>query len=402
MTNKNKYLVITEVFYPESFLVNELVAEWNYQGYHVEVLTRTPSYPLGRPFEGYKNKLYQKNDYNGVKVHRIPIVKGYARNTILKILNYICFFFCGSVAGILMGGRFEKIFVYQTGPLTVAIPAIILKFFHRKKVVVYTQDVWPDTVYAYGFKKRKLFDWTLKGFVKWVYRNTDTILVSSKGFVKKIHAIVPSKPVEYIPNWSLVKIADDITPVALSPKMNFMFAGNIGKVQNLDNVLKGFHLFNKEQRTATLHIVGDGSYLDTIQQLVKEEQIADVVFWGRKPVEDMPQFLTASDVLIISLIDKPIFELTVPSKFQAYIAYGKPIFGIINGETADLINSNDIGICASPSSLHEIAAAFNRLSKQTKEELGRFGINAETLYSKEFEKSGLINKITKHVMSPTA
>jgi glycosyltransferase involved in cell wall biosynthesis len=397
MMEKSKYLIITEVFYPESFLVNELVAEWNEQGYDVEVLTKTPSYPFGRTFEGYKNKLYQKNDFNGVKVHRVPIVKGYASNVVLKILNYICFFVCGSIACILMGRRYKKIFVYQTGPLTVAIPAIISKVFHRRDVIVYTQDVWPDTVYAYGFKKRRLFDWALKGFVKWIYKNTDIILVSSKGFINKIQAIVPAKPVVYVPNWSLVKSTGHEAAVALSPKMNFMFAGNIGKVQNLENVLRGFHLFNREKRMAALHIVGDGSHLNNIEQLTREEKIEDVVFWGRQPIENMPGFLKASDVLIISLIDKPIFELTVPSKFQAYIAYGKPIFGVISGETADLIKENDIGVCASPASISEIADAFHKLSLQPKEELDRYGRNAASLYTKEFEKSKLIKKITLHL-----
>ena len=59
MKVKKKVLVLGEAFYPEDFLVNDLVREWEKSGFQFEVLTRAPSYPFGKVYKGYKNKLYQ-------------------------------------------------------------------------------------------------------------------------------------------------------------------------------------------------------------------------------------------------------------------------------------------------------------------------------------------------------
>jgi glycosyltransferase involved in cell wall biosynthesis len=401
--NKKKYLVITEVFYPESFLVNDLCFALKDKGHDIEVLTRTPSYPLGVTMPGFKNRFYQKNFHNGVATHRIPIVPGYAKYLPLKILNYLCFVICATMAVLFIGKKYEKVFVYQTGPLTVAIPGVIWKKIFGRELIIYTQDVWPDTVFAYGFKKRKLLISLLTRFTSWIYRNADTILVSCKGFTSKVvNYSGASKTIKYIPNWSLVNNHDELLPAVdckLSHKMNFTFAGNIGKVQNLENVIKGFHAFNSGHQGATLNIIGDGSHLQEIKELVENEQIGDVVFWGRKPLEEMPAYLGASNVLVISLIDKPIFELTVPSKFQAYISMRKPLLGVIKGETAHLINENSIGICADPESIENIANAFNSFYTLDKADMARLEMNAGELNRSEFDRSKLIDQIAWILLS---
>lgn len=390
--------MISEVFYPESFLVNDLVAEWQKMGCNIQVLTRTPSYPAGYTLKGYKNKLYQKNVFNQVEVHRVPIVPGYAKSKIRKILNYLCFVIGTSIFILFRGKRYNRLFIYQTGPLTVGIAGVIWKLIHKGKLIIYTQDVWPETVYAYGFKKTRVLAFVLDRFVKWIYRHTDTVLVSCPGFVNKIRQFKKDDGnIVYMPNWSLIT-ENSTEKIILNEKMNFTFAGNIGKVQNLENVIKGFDLFNRDKQVATLNIIGDGSNMDTIKDIIHSEKVGDVRLWGRQPIESMYAYLSASDVLIISLVDKPVFDLTIPSKFQAYISIGKPLLGIINGETARLINENNIGHCASPGSLDEIAAAFEKLYKMRKEDLQALGERAKVLSKTEFDRTTLINKLTHYLL----
>jgi glycosyltransferase involved in cell wall biosynthesis len=393
----NQILVIGEAFYPEDFIINDLVQDWDTKDYSIEVLTRTPSYPLGKPYTNYKNKIYQKTQFGRVIVHRIPIVPGYQKNKFLKILNYSNFVFWSSFVALFIGHKFDKIFVYQTGPLTTAIPAIIIHKIYNKKVILWIQDLWPDTVYAYGFKKRFLTKTLLDIFVKFIYRNCEVILVSCEGFKTRINNYAPGKALLTAPNWPLIDSSISKAPdIKLSDaKFNFTFAGNIGKVQNLDNVLYGFKIFVDKGFNAQLNIVGDGSFLESLKKIVQEKSIRNIVFWGRKPLADMPGYFKSSDVLILSLVDNPIYELTIPSKFAAYLTTGKPIMGVINGVTRDLIDNNKIGFTADPSDINLISECFQTFFTQSQTNLDEMKTNSKKLLISEFAKKLIIDRITR-------
>ena len=155
----------------------------------------------------------------------------------------------------------------------------------------------------------------------------------------------------YAPNW-----ADDLD-TNLSPadlgdinKCHFTFAGNVGKVQNLEKIIKAYCDLSIElQNISQLNIIGDGSNLDSLKSIANRNP--NIVFHGKKPRADMASYYKASDFLIISLIDKPIFEVTVPAKTQTYIAAKKPILAIINGDVSDIVKNNNLGVCANPSDI---------------------------------------------------
>lgn len=392
MKNKKKALVLGEAFYPEDFIINDLVKEWEKDGYEFEVLTRAPSYPFGKVYEGYKNKIYQTTYFGTIKIHRFPVWQGYQKSTIIKILNYFSFVFWSFWIILFIGKRFDKVFIYQTGPLTLATAGILLKKFYKAKVTIWTQDLWPETVYAYGFKQTKLLSFCLNHFVKWIYKNCDNIFVSCEGFIERIHRFVPEKKIDFVPNWSLMeyKPTNDKT---LPGKFNFTFAGNIGKVQNLDNIVIGFGDFVHKHPDTWLNIIGDGSYLSELKHFVKENKIPNVNFTGRKPLTEMSDYYKASDVLIISLKDVPLYEIMIPSKFQAYLSTNKPIFSIFKGEVSEMVNKYQIGITAHPSDIKEISMGFERLINLSKEDIQNLSENSTTLLETIFNKKNIINNI---------
>jgi len=392
--SQKKALIIGEAFYPEDFIINDLVKEWQLKGYELEILTRTPSYPYGKVFEGYKNKIYQQTDFNGIKIHRFPIIQGYNNHLHIKILNYLSFVFWGSLIALLIGRKFDKIFVYQTGPLTLAIPAILIKKLYNASVTIWTTDLWPDTVYAYGFKKTRLLSWFLEGLVKHIFKNCSNIIVSCKGFIPILQQYIDDKPFYWIPNWSLVRYIPKGS-IQLPGKYNFTFAGNIGKVQNLENVVKGFELFVADHKNCFLNIIGDGSNLVALKELVIQRKIANINFIGSKSSSEMSDYFQASDVLIISLIESPIFGLTIPSKFQAYLGTSKPILGIIIGEVKSLIEENGIGFTAIPNDHKDIALSFEKFMKLSPDEIEKISINSKKLSESSFSRQMLIDQLTK-------
>ena len=400
MKDRQSILIIAERFYPEEFGINDLALEWKDKGYQVSVLTQTPSYPFDKIFDGYRNKFIQRMDWNGITIYRVITLSGYTKNVLLKVLSYFSFAFWTSWVAITIGRKFDKVFVYQVGPLTQAIPGVLLKKFFGNQLFIWTLDIWPDSVFAYGFNKNWLLTKLLNSLVKTIYKNCDTIFISCRGFSEKIKKHVPNAKIVFSPQW----VPDDLNFKNVKPHdslqgaFNFTFAGNIGKVQNLENVIRGFSLVHKSGKKVRLNIVGDGSNLEDLKKIVEEEKIQDVVFWGRKPLKEMSQWFAGSDVLIISLVDEPIFALTVPGKFQAYLAADKPIYCVMNGEVAALVSDHELGYISKPDSIEEIKKGFEAFLNMPRDVMDTFRSNMKILLEKDYDRDKIIQQKTEEIM----
>ena len=401
MTKNKKILIVTECFYPEEFKINDVALSWKNKGYDVDVLTLAPTYPLGKVFPNYKNGFFRKDEYQGINIFRLHAVTGYRDSVVKKILKYINFMIFGSNAAIFIGRKYDYVFGFNMSALTGMLPAVVIRKLYKKPLTFWTQDVWPDSVYAYGFKKTKMLSTALDIFVRFMYKNIDSIAVSGKGFESKLTPYIRKDLIfHYLPNW-----ADDLDNNLASKNLgkskeaiHFTFAGNIGKVQNLENIINAFcFLSNEYQEKSQLNIIGDGSNLDNLKLLTNNNP--NIVFHGKKPRSDMASYYKASDFLIISLIDKPIFSVTVPAKTQTYIATKKPILAIINGDTASVIQDNNLGLYADPSRINAIAALFQRCIDMGQTERQNFTNENDRLLATIFNKEKTIDKLLKLVTS---
>ena len=392
---KQKILIVTEYFYPEEFKINEIAIEWQKKGYQVDVLTNFPTYPAGKVFDGYENKWYQKDNYEGITVYRVKSVTGYKSSLFKKLLKYFTFMFIGSFVALKIGKKYDYIFGFDIAALTGMVPAVMLNKFYKKPVTLWVQDVWPDSVYAYGFKKTKILSSILDSFVRFVYRNSSNFAVSGKGFIPKVQKYSTKQDIGYLPNWA-DEFDTNLTEFSFSDeeKIHFTFAGNIGKVQNLENVIQAFGSLKKEYiQKMQLNIIGDGSNLEELKSLVSQNSYKNIVFWGRQPRNEMYKYFQASDFLIVSLVDKPIFSLTVPAKVQTYIAAKKPILAIVNGDAAQLIEENHLGYSAHPNNIEEIKMIFQKSLNSNSNTIEAFTKNCEQLTSTTFNKNKIIDSL---------
>jgi glycosyltransferase involved in cell wall biosynthesis len=400
---KETALILAERFFPEEFLVNSLAEAWQQQGRPFEVLTQAPSYPFGKVsrYPGYKNRLYCTTDWNGTPVHRFFTVQGYKSSRLLKILNYLNFVVTGTICLLFLGKRYHTVFIYQTGPLTMALPAVLLKRIFRFRIVIWTQDLWPDGVYEYGFKKRRLLSAFLDSIVRSVYRNCDRILVSCEGFIERLNQYT-DKEILFLPQWSNFEAGAVEVPSEklLEPgKFHLTFAGNISRHQNLENVILGFGRIAVHREDVCLNIVGDGYHLEKLQRLVAEKGIRNVRFHGRKPLGMIPGYLGQSDALVISLLGSPLLELFIPSKFQTYLSFGKPVVCLMNGAVKDIVLRAGIGVYGDPNEPEAIGKAMEKacsLNAGEKEQISR---NCRMLLDTTFNREKLIGKITDCVMT---
>ncbi len=395
-----KILIVTECFYPEEFKINDVALSWKDKGYDVDVLTLAPTYPLGRVYPGYKNKIYSKGEWQGVNVYRVHATLGYKDSTFKKILKYVNFMILGSIVSLFIGKKYDYVFGFNMSALTGMLPATLMGKLYKKPVTFWALDIWPDSLYAYGFKKTKALSYFLDKFVKFMYCNVDNIALSSKGFESKLKSYTRSDlTFNYLPQWADdLDMSMELADLGTNDKIQFTFAGNVGKVQNLENIINAFCLLSSEyQEKSQLNIIGDGSNLDNLKLLANKNP--NIIFHGKKPRSDMASYYKASDFLIISLIDEPIFSVTVPAKTQTYIAAKKPILAIINGDTASIIQDNNLGLCTDPSKIDTIAAMFQRCANMSQTERQNFTNENDRLLATIFNKEKTIDKLLKLVTS---
>ncbi len=389
-----RILIVSEVFYPEDFIINNLAQEWQKMGHEVSVLSQYPSYPQSYVYDDYENKGEMVEDWNGIKIYRFPFVEGYRDSVKRKFANYLSFIRGGKKIAKKIGNDFDVIFVSQSGPLTVALPAIAVGKKFNKPVAIWTFDIWPDVVWTYGVPQTKLTRWFLNRLIGYIYKNCDRIFVSSKRFEESIGQYT-KKELVYAPNW--LRPTEEVkSDLRLDPsKFNFTFTGNISRYQNLINTVSGFGKAQLEN--SVLNIVGDGSYLEQVKYYVEHHNIKNVVFHGRKPYSQMNDILCQSDVLVLPLMPNEGIMKTEPFKIQSYLHAGKPIYGVLGGSGKDIIEENQLGIVSTPDDVDAIAKGFRESVEFAKQNTEEVAVRARELMLTRFNKDRIVETLTSNL-----
>lgn len=390
-----RILVFSEVFWPEDFIVNDLVREWMNMGHEIEVVTQYPSYPQSYVFNNYVNKGITTEDWEGVKIHRYHFVEGYRDSKVKKFCNYYSFVQGGKKVVEGLKSHYDCAFVSQTGPLTVAYPALYAKKKIGIPVNIWTCDIWPDVVWSYGMPKNALTNVFLERMIRKIYGGCDRIFISSKRFADTIGRY-SDKECIYAPNW--LRPTNNVkSNLRLEKgKIHFTFTGNVSRYQNLINTIEGF--VKADLENAQLNIVGDGSYLKDVKEIVSQLNLKDVVFHGRHPYNEMQDILNQSDVLVLPLMPQEGIEKTEPFKIQSYLKAGKPIYGVLNGAGKDIILENKLGLCSSPNDIDDIARGFHEMVEFIKKDSGNVKQSAKELMETRFNKQVIIRRITENLV----
>lgn len=198
-----RILVVSQYFWPESFVINDIVRILDEQGHFVVVATGKPNYPDGEVFDGYSAGGIQRERFTGrVDVLRVPLWPRGQGGAKGLILNYLSFVISGLIflPGMLKGQKFDVILVFAPSPITQAIPAIFLKWLKRARLILWIQDLWPESLAATGFVRSpyllKVFGWG----VREIYRCCDKLLVQSQAFFKPVARYTDAEKIHYYPN----------------------------------------------------------------------------------------------------------------------------------------------------------------------------------------------------------
>ena len=392
---KKKILVICQYYKPEPFRISDICEEMVRRGHEVQVVTGYPNYPEGILYDGYGKGKHIDEVINGVKVHRcftIPRETG----TVKRMLNYYSYA-ASSVKYVLSGKcvasdgkNFDIVFCNQLSPVMMADAAIAYKKKHKVPAIMYCLDLWPESLIAGGITRESVIYKYYHHVSKRIYKQMDKILITSRmfsGYLEKEFGI-KKEIIEYLPQYA-EGIFEQIPPKKENGVFDFMFAGNIGEVQSVETILKAAEELKEDP--VRFHIVGGGTDLERLKKLKEDKELENVIFYGRRPLEEMPEFYAKADAMLITLAADPVLSLTLPGKVQSYMAVGKPIIGAINGETNVVIEDAKCGFCGEAENAYDLAENIRKFIGNAEREL--MGEKARSYYERNFEEKLFMDKL---------
>ena len=388
-----KILIFSKHFWPDNFKINIIANELVNRGHKVTVLTSNSSYHISKN-KKYKTSFFlKKTQWNGVDVYHLPVFKKKKYNSINILLDYFShflslFFYCH----FFVKKKFDLIFVFGTSPIFQAIPAIYFSYLVKRPLILWVQDLWPETLIDTGYIKNKFFLNIIKFFVKITYNFSTLILVQSVNFRKKIRKDFNLKK-KILTYYNLTELNFQKFLNPNNKKFTIVYSGNFGEAQDFETLLKVLKI-KKIQKLFYFKLVGSGKKFDYIKKYIIQNNLSKYIKLEKYMTEKkLYHVLSRSDALFITLKRGLALDNTIPGKFQTYLAFGKPILANCVGATKKLIIDTKIGYSNSPgdfNALYKNLINLRNISLQKKIDIYK---RSNLLYCKHFAINKNLNDL---------
>ena len=379
-----KILVISQHYYPENFRITDICETLVEMGHQVDVICGLPNYPEGEVLNDYKHGKNREQVINGVNIHRCFEI-GRGKSKVKLFLNYYSVCLSMLSKAKKLKEKFDVVFINQLSPVMQAWAGIAYAKKHKIPCIMYCYDLWPDSLAAGGIgKNNPIFKYYYKVSNK-CYKKVDKLLVTSKSFIDYFvdyHHIDENK-IHYLPQYCEDLFSNiEVQYEKKDNEFNYVFAGNIGKMQSVETIIKAANEI-KDDKSIKIHIVGDGSNLENCKKLAIEYGLDNVIFYGRRPLEEMPKFYAMADAMLVTLAKNDVISKTLPGKVQSYMAAGKPIIAAIDGECQTIIKEAGCGFVCDAEDFLSLSRFFIEFKSGN---VYLYTFNANKFYLSEFKK----------------
>lgn len=401
-TEKLKVLIVSPYFYPENFRINDVAQDLIKKGHQVVVLTGQPNYPNPNLFEEFRKQKIKEQSWEGIKIFRVPIITRGNGGGIRRVFNYLSFIFSGLIWMFQNSKKcdFDVVLTWASSPITSAIPSLFL--CSKKKIphVIWIQDMWPETLVALNIVKSPFLLWILNRLVKFIYLKSDLIWGQSTGFQKAILQRVPThNRVQVLYNWGDESKPSQQKPAIIEdPRLKILYAGNLGHAQLLDILVNTIEKLKDEKILWTF--IG-GGVLETWlrEEIARRDLAACAQVLDRVAPDVISHYGSWADVLLISLKPDGCLSLTIPSKLQTYMLWGKPILGLIEGDAAVEIKNANCGLTASPEHPDLFIQAIQQFLKMSEAQKQTYGENAHQYAIRHFSRREILDTLERDLLS---
>ena len=400
-----RILFLTDNFPPETNApatrTYEHCLKWIDMGYKVTVITCFPNFPKGKVFEGYTNKLYQKENIDGITVIRVWSYITKNNGFVKRIIDYISY----ALTSFLFGLFIKTDLIIATSPqFFTAISGSMLSVFKRIPWVMEVRDLWPDSIVVVGHMSKKSVAFKiLKKIEHHLYLSASKIVVvtdSFKKYIIKEHQIKPEKVGVFkngviINNFKKPELNDVIAlkeSLGLKNKIIISYLGTHGLAHGLKFILESISKISNPD----LHFlfIGDGAEKENLIKYSKTLHLKNFTFLESVTKSEIPLYIEISDYSLVNLKKSDEFKNVIPSKIFENIAMYKPILLGVEGESKKLIDDYEVGVCFEPENIESFLNALCDIQKLDRES---FKVNCNKMLA-DFDRNNIAENLIKFIV----
>jgi len=276
-------------------------------------------------------------------------------------------------------------------PLFAGLSGRVLSVFYRCPLVLDIRDIWPECAVSAGQMSADGVAFRIGKFLeKHLYTNAKHITCVARPMRDYITAHT-GVPISVIYNG--VPSNGDLGAPQSRPSMRarnrvLLYAGNIGRVQSLDLLIRAWAEIAADDELAdwTIRLIGSGAVEDKLTELVARFNLGSRVrFDPPMTREAVMREIADADLLYLSLKGDDVLKMTIPSKLFDYMLAGRPIVAGLAGEGREILESTGANLCHDPGDLDQTKRAIREgISRYS--ELARVSERNRTLVLKQYRR----------------
>ena len=372
-------LFLTDNFPPEvnapASRTFEHCREWVRKGHRVTVITCAPNFPKGKVFDGYQNKAFQTETIEGIEVIRVWSYITANEGFVRRILDYLSFMASAIVASPRVRG--VDLVIGTSPQFFTAVAAYVVSRMKRIPYVFELRDLWPESIKAVGAMKESFAIRMLERLEMFLYRKAARIVSVTESFKQVLmRRGIECTKIEVVTNGVDVsqfkprpKDPELTRKLGLEGKFVAGYIGTHGMAHALETLLQAADRL-RGQNFAFIFL-GDGARKQALREMADQMKLDNVVFIDSVPKADVPKYWSLLDVSIIHLRKTELFTTVIPSKLFECMGMGIPVLHGVEGESADIVRREQVGIPFEPEGVDQLCEALQSL-KSDPARLARF------------------------------
>ncbi len=381
-----KILFLTDNFAPESnapaIRTHEHTRSWVEMGHEVTVITCVPNFPAGVVFEGYRNRLFQREVIDGVQVIRVWTYITRNEGFLKRTLDYVSFMFSAIIASLFVS---RPDVVIATSPqFFTAIAGWVVSCLKWRPFVFELRDLWPETVLAVGATQGNVILDAFEGLAHFLYRRANLIIPVTQTFAERLVELGISKErIEVVTNGidpddiRIERSQWEVRETYGIPQDAFSvgYIGTLGMCHGLSTLLEGAQTLLGDDRFHFV-VMGDGADRDELIEILERDELNNVTLIDRQPRLEALTVLNSIDASLVMLRSSPVFETVIPSKIFEAMALAKPILLGVRGEAYRIVvEETGSGLAFTPEDSAGMVARMKELreSPELQRTLGQRG-----------------------------
>lgn len=358
-----------------------LAQELMKNGYEVTMLTTNSK-------QQEKERVY---DADGIKIVSYGVFYNQSMGVKERLKSFSDFMVKSTRYTLKHNKDYDFIFATST-PLTVGVPALLAKWFKKKKYIFEVRDLWPEVPIQMGAIKNPIIIRFTRWLEKIIYKNAEHVIALSPGMQNGVVKYIPKEKTSMIPNmakigkfWSREKNRELEQELGLNPdSFKIIHFGSLGLANGAETIIESAKLL-KDDKSVEFLFMGGGSTEGKLKEECQKYQLTNVKFLGRFPMKETSEIVNMCDVSLVSFKDLPILYTNSPNKLFDSLSAGKPIIVNSAGWTKQMVEEQGCGIYVNPNEPQELVEKILFLKEHPKvvEGMGRNSRKlAETIYDK--------------------